>query len=261
MSDQPWYEAPLLGFDLETTGTDTSTDRPVSFCFVRSDDPNRRVASQLVNPGIPIPEEATAIHGITNTDVYNEGMPLTDALDFIVRTLVSMDNKGIPVVGMNVSFDLKIIDSLCKTIYGESLRHYSGWNGYVLDVMVIDRFYDKYRKGSRNLKTLCEHYGVTVAGDLHDAKTDVLATLGVLHKQIEKYPRIKNMSLSDLYNGQIRWHGDWAEHYNEYRLSHGQTALDSDTFFWPLRDSVMDYVAPQAPKKMFVGISSGSVSK
>ena len=63
---------PLVFFDLETTGTNPVTDRIVEICYLKVN-PNGTEESKtiLVNPGMPIPAQATAIHGISDADVAN----------------------------------------------------------------------------------------------------------------------------------------------------------------------------------------------
>ena len=61
---------PIVFFDLETTGVDTAKDRIVEISMVKvMPDGEEIVKTRKINPGIHIPEEATAIHGITDEDV------------------------------------------------------------------------------------------------------------------------------------------------------------------------------------------------
>ena len=63
-------ERALVSFDLETTGLDVGKDRIVEIGMVRVErDGTRSEWVQRVNPGIPIPREATAVHGIRDEDV------------------------------------------------------------------------------------------------------------------------------------------------------------------------------------------------
>ncbi|HRD54425.1 MAG TPA: 3'-5' exonuclease, partial [Flavobacteriales bacterium] len=63
-------ERPLAFFDLETTGTRIGKDRIVQIGIVKLAPGGKRTSwQQLVNPGMPIPAEATAVHGITDLDV------------------------------------------------------------------------------------------------------------------------------------------------------------------------------------------------
>ena len=61
---------PLVFFDLETTGIDIAKDRIVEISMVKVM-PNGEeiVKTRRINPGMPIPPESTAIHGITDEDV------------------------------------------------------------------------------------------------------------------------------------------------------------------------------------------------
>ena len=64
---------PIIFFDLETTGVNFQTDRIVEISYIKVM-PNGSEESRTirVNPGRPIPAEATAIHHITDEDVANE---------------------------------------------------------------------------------------------------------------------------------------------------------------------------------------------
>src|SRR5271157_3965655 len=66
-------ERPLVVLDLETTGTKVQTDRIVEISLLKMlPDGTNQIKTRHLNPGIPIPAEATAIHGITDADVANE---------------------------------------------------------------------------------------------------------------------------------------------------------------------------------------------
>lgn len=61
---------PLVFFDLETTGINITRDRIVEISFLKVY-PNGKeeIKSRRINPEMPIPPEATAIHGISDEDV------------------------------------------------------------------------------------------------------------------------------------------------------------------------------------------------
>jgi DNA polymerase-3 subunit epsilon len=69
-ADTPWAELPIALVDVETTGRDASVDRviEVGIAFARGGVIVER-KNWLVNPGRPIPEEAAAVHKITDADV------------------------------------------------------------------------------------------------------------------------------------------------------------------------------------------------
>ena len=63
---------PIVFFDLETTGLKITTDRIVEIAFLKYFQMEIKKKSWLVNPTIPIPEEVSNIHGITDEKVKNE---------------------------------------------------------------------------------------------------------------------------------------------------------------------------------------------
>lgn len=78
-----WLDQPLFALDTETTGTNPETARVVQSCIGRSGRIGEWTPkTRLINPGVPIPAEATAVHGITDDRVQTEGTlpvgPLTD---------------------------------------------------------------------------------------------------------------------------------------------------------------------------------------
>ena len=63
---------PICFFDLETTGVNIAKDRIVEISILKAfPDGSEQENTWLVNPGMPIPAEATAVHGITNEKVAN----------------------------------------------------------------------------------------------------------------------------------------------------------------------------------------------
>lgn len=229
-----WTQGRLLGFDLETTGTDPRKDVPVSFSFVFYEGGLKtHVVGGIINPEIEIPDTAIAVHGISNERAIQEGRDLKKAVAEIAESLVVGSKANIPVVGMNVSFDLKMIDCLSQKFFGKSLSE-QGFTGPVLDVLVIDRFYDKYRKGGRKLIDLCAHYGVDETEMLHDAQNDVEACIAVLLKQCSKYPEMLSMGLDALYLSEQDWHRDWAENFSRYLVSKGSDPLSELNHLWPI---------------------------
>ena len=96
---------PLAVIDLETTGTDPKTDRIVEIGVVKIfPDGSRDDRCRRVNPGVPIPEAATAIHGITDADVKDK-----PAFAILVPGLVRFLD-GCDLCGFNLKrFDLRVL--------------------------------------------------------------------------------------------------------------------------------------------------------
>src|SRR6478735_6509032 len=98
-------DRPLAVLDLETTGTDTKIDRIVEVSVLKLvpgggvDHRTRRV-----NPGVPIPPEATAVHGITDDDV-------ADCPAFrVIAPGLARYLDGCDLAGFNIlNFDLRLL--------------------------------------------------------------------------------------------------------------------------------------------------------
>jgi DNA polymerase-3 subunit epsilon len=228
----------LLGFDLETTHTDPRTARPVSFAFVRTTaDEVISAKRQLVNPGIRIPRGASAVHGITNRIIREQGgWPLADAVTEIRSTLLKSAADGVPVVGMNIAYDLTIVDTLARQLDGTGLVE-SGWDGPVVDVLVIDRGLDTYRRGPRTLSALAQTYEVPITAS-HDAYADALASIDVFRAIVRRFPdEFADLDAEALHRAQIGWHREWAENYSAWRVSQGRQPLADAQFAWPLDTS------------------------
>ena len=227
-----WQHEALLGFDLETDGLSDDC-RPVSFALV---DWNGRVVKArhgLINPERPIPEEVTKIHGITDADVAERGGDLERSVRGIAGQLMLTSETRVPVVGANLRFDLSIVDRLYRGYNdGRSLRD-DGWNGIVIDVSVIDRHVDKFRKGSRKLSALCEHYGVPLE-KAHTAAADAIGAVQVAVAIAEKYAEIGHADPEVLHVLQAAWRREWVSSFNEYRRSKDQEPIPEDEGNWPL---------------------------
>lgn len=178
------------GFDLETTGTDVEQDRIVTASIVSLTDAGRpNTREWLINPGIDIPVGATEVHGITTEHARENGQDPAEALHDLVCLLAMGMATGSPLAGMNLAFDLTILDRECRRhgipTLGQRLAAERGTDDEnihpVIDIMLVDKAMDKYRKGGRKLVDLCNTYGVRL-DDAHQSTGDVLGTLRVVWK-------------------------------------------------------------------------------
>ncbi|MEW1869543.1 3'-5' exonuclease [Streptomyces caelestis] len=201
-----WTTGPLAAFDLETTGTDIETDRIVTAAVVRLE-PDGGVSTErtwLLDPGVAIPEEAAAIHGISTAQARAQGAPAPRAVEEITQTVAEVLRAGTPLVVMNARYDLSLLDRECRRYGLESLSERLGsLPSPVIDPLVIDKHIDKYRKGKRALHALCAHYGVSL-DDAHDARADAVAAARVVRRLGEKHRPVGTMSLADLHDLQVR---------------------------------------------------------
>jgi DNA polymerase-3 subunit epsilon len=233
-----WAMSEVLGFDFETTGVDRFHDVPVSYALVTvvAGEPVS-TSSGLVDPGRDIPAGATAVHGITTEQARTGGIHLRDAIELIAEAVLAASRRGVPVVGMKLDYDLTILDHQARRLSGRGLRE-RGWDGPVLDAVVLDRHHDRYRKGSRTLGALCAHYGVCIE-NAHDATADAVASAQVLCALAARFAELGEAEPVELHAAQIGWHREWAQGYDDWRLGRGMPPMDRRDYIWPVAPAVL----------------------
>ena len=218
-----WADGPLLGFDTETTGVNVASDRIVTAALVhRERSGETRVRTWLIDPGVPIPDEAAAIHGVTTAHAREFGLAPTVALEELAAEITTAVQGGVPIVAFNATFDLCILNAELER-YGLATipaRLGSELIG-VIDPLVLDRSEDRFRRGKRKLVDLCGVYGIADPGNLHTADVDVIATLDVLRAIAGRFPHLSELALADLHAYQTSAHNRWATNFNEWRRSQG----------------------------------------
>jgi DNA polymerase-3 subunit epsilon len=233
MADEGWQQGELLGFDLETTGVDRFSDVPVSFALVTMRAGvvvDRRL--HLVDPGRDIPPTVTAIHGITVERACREGLALEHAVEIVTDALLSASDGGVAVTGVNLAFDLTIIDVLNRRLWGSGLVD-QGWSGPVIDALILDRQFDGPRRGRRTLSDLCLEYEVTLAAP-HDAGADAEAALDVVGSMCRRFPELARLTVAELHRAQEGWHHEWMDRYRDWRRAEGMAELDPRDWSWPV---------------------------
>ena len=240
----------LAVFDLETTGVDIETARIVSAC-VAVLEPDGSVVDRwdwLADPGVEIPEGASAVHGITTERARSLGRPAVDVVGEITQTLRVLLALGIPLVVYNAPYDLSLLDRECRR-YG---RAPLAPPTLVIDPLVLDKAVDRYRKGKRTLEVTAELYGVTL-DDAHDAGSDAIAAGRVAQSLARAYPEELDIPAADLHGRQEIWFAEQAASFADYvRTVKGDADFVSDES-WPLRvsehpDSVVDTQPIPAPE-------------
>ena len=240
-----WPFGPLLGFDTETTGVNPSQDRLVTAALIRrtertiGGDRQQSVTTWLADPGVEIPEAASAVHGVTTERARAEGRPVAEVLAEVSDLLVTAMAAGTPVVAFNASYDLTLMEAELARHGLPTMRSRLGRElGPIADPLVLDRAVDRYRKGKRRLGDLCEVYGVQVDEALHTAEVDVIATLDVLEALAIAHPQVSELGPEQLVAFQARAHRAWAESFNEWLARKNPSRTPAQTA-WPLPDSPM----------------------
>ncbi len=219
-------------FDLETTGIDVETSRIVSACIAILDESGDLVTrwDWLADPGIEIPEGASAVHGITTERARAEGRSAAQVVAEIAQTLRALFALGIPLVVYNAPYDLSLLDRESRRHRLEPLAFVSP----VIDPLVLDKAVDRYRKGKRTLEVTAELYGVSL-DDAHDAGSDAIAAGRVALALARAYPEQLALAATELHDRQTIWHAEQAASFQDYiRTTKGDSSFVSDTG-WPIR--------------------------
>ena len=227
----PSWTARVGVFDLETTGVDVAADRIVTahVGLLGPDGTVLRSQGWLADPGIDIPEGATAVHGITTEHARAHGQAAARVVGEIVDALTQLFDAGIPVVAYNAPYDFSLL-------FHEALRH--GIRPIdapapVIDPLVLDKAHDRYRKGKRTLEVVAAHYAVHLDG-AHDAAADAIAAGRVAQALARRFDL--DGPLEDLHTQQIGWARAQAESLTEYFVRIGRIdAADPVDGSWPIR--------------------------
>lgn len=158
---------PIIFFDLETTGIDIARDRIVEISMVKvMPDGEEIVRTRRINPGMPIPAEATAIHGITDEDVKD--CPLFPQ---IAKSLAQFI-EGCDFGGFNSNrFDLPmLVEEFMRAGVDVDFRKRK-----FIDVQNIF-----HKMEQRTLVAAYKFYCGKDLADAHSAEADTLATYEVL---------------------------------------------------------------------------------
>jgi len=170
---------PICFFDLETTGINISKDRIVEISVLKIfPNGNKESKTWLVNPKIPIPNEVSNIHGITDDMVVNE--PSFDSIGVYVKEMIDKCDLG----GFNSNkFDIPLLAE-------EFLRNEIDFNLENIKCIDVQNIFHKMEK--RTLGAAYKFYCQKDLIDAHSSKADTLATFEVLEAQIEKYSELEN---------------------------------------------------------------------
>jgi DNA polymerase-3 subunit epsilon len=168
---------PLVFFDLETTGLHLKNDRIIELALIRIT-PQGDVLERVrrFNPGIPIPPEATAVHGITDADV-------ADKAPFCARArALHQLLEGCDLAGFNIRrYDLQMLTA-------EFAR--CGLRLDLTDRRVIDMQNIFHREEPRDLSAAARFYLGREHEEAHTALGDIRTSAAVLAAQLERYAHL-----------------------------------------------------------------------
>ena len=173
---------PLIFFDLETTGVNISKDKIIEIAAIKINPDGTRIEKvHRINPMIPIPEEASLIHGIYDNDVKEK-----PTFKQLAKELLQFF-EGSDIAGFNIlKFDVPLLVE-------EFLRagiDFEISNKKLLDAQKIFHMMEK-----RNLSAAYQFYCNKSLENAHSALADTLATIEVYDEQIRRY---NNQEVFDL---------------------------------------------------------------
>jgi len=168
----------LCFFDVEATGLNVVRDRIVQIAIIKypkkGGEPEE--FTTLINPGIPISEEALAVHGITPKMLSNQPT-FAQVADKIFEFIGNADLGGYN----SNRFDVPILMEEFARVgieFDISRRR-------LIDVQKIF-----YKMEPRTLRAALKFYCDKELVDAHDALADVKATIDVLKGQLVKYEKV-----------------------------------------------------------------------
>ncbi len=187
----PWHQVPIVVIDTETTGIKPGVDKAVSVALVRFEQGKFVDSlSSFIDPRRPIPSEASAIHGITGSDV--DGAPTID--EFFGSTRAAELLRGAQPAAYNAQFDREFV----------TREAFDDWTWPWLDPLVFVRAVDRYAKGKgrHTLLAACERHHVQLNG-AHSALHDAKAAGELLYKVVPKSLENERLNTSSLDLGRL----------------------------------------------------------
>lgn len=170
---------PIAFFDLETTGVSLSTDRIVEIAIIKIlPDGTRQVKRKLINPQVPIPKDASDIHGITD-EMVKDAPTFKQAANEIKMFIENCDLGGYN----SNRFDVPILME-------EFLR--AGMDVDLSTRKMIDVQHIFYTMEPRTLTAAYKFFCNKELTDAHSAEADVEATIDVFMAQVDKYDNLGN---------------------------------------------------------------------
>ncbi|MBN1961422.1 MAG: 3'-5' exonuclease [Deltaproteobacteria bacterium] len=188
---------PIVSIDLETTGLDAVNDRIVEISCVKLMPHGKRdIRTHLINPGIPIKPEATAVHGISDNDVA-AAPSFTSMAPSLLIFLRNCD-----LTGFNIEkFDLPILQhefARANITYPEN------------PTMVIDSRRIYTMKEARDLSAAYRFYCGAELNHAHSAQADAEAAADILVAQVARYTDLPT-SVDLLYELCHPTNSDWLD--------------------------------------------------
>jgi DNA polymerase-3 subunit epsilon len=170
---------PIVFFDLETTGINVASDRIVEISYLKVyPDGKEETATYKVNPTIPIPKQASEIHGIYDKDIKDE-----PTFAELAKSIAQVF-EGCDLAGYNSNkFDIPLLaEEMIRAEVDIDFKKRK-----FVDVQVIF-----LKKEPRTLGAAYKFFCDKELVDAHSAEADTRATYEILQAQLDKYTDLEN---------------------------------------------------------------------
>jgi DNA polymerase-3 subunit epsilon len=163
------------------------------------------IQSWLVDPGIPIPAEATRVHGFTDTEVAGKP-PIGNVGRYIVDAMREAD----VLVGYNWPFDSAFLSAELGSVWEDAVK-----GRPIIDALVLARLADlehpKPGTGRHQLASVARRLGVVGAGVTHRAEADAFLACRVLEKLLDHLPDDAPIAASVIHHARERQEQQYRE--------------------------------------------------
>lgn len=165
---------PIAFFDLETTGLSIASDRIVEISILKvNPDGSSKTITKLINPGIPIPDITSAIHGIYDKDVADKPT-FKDLANELNQVLLNCDLAGYNAI----KFDIPL---LVEEFYRADVDF------DIKGRKFIDAQNIFHKMEQRTLSAAYKFYCNKNLAGAHTAEADTIATYEILKAQLDRY--------------------------------------------------------------------------
>ena len=169
----------LAVFDLETTGVKVASDRIIEISIVKVlPGGDKESITRRINPGIPSPAEASAVHGIYDEDVKDKPL-FKDAAHELKNYIGDSDLAGYNCLNFDVPL---LVEEFLRVGVDFDIS-----NRRIVDVQNIF-----HKMEQRTLSAAYKFYCQKNLENAHSAEADTMATYEVLEAQLERYPELQN---------------------------------------------------------------------
>jgi len=229
-------ERPFIVFDVETTGLDPAIDRVIELGFqVFTSEGLKQEWRSLIDPGIPIPAETTAVHKITDDDIRScqdchrlecdhpggDQPALNGACEKFNKVLTfaelapnfAIGFNDCDFGGKNVRFDIRFFAAEMK----RARVPWSYASANIIDAERIEQIVEK-----RDLSSLYKKYTGKSLDDAHQALADVQATTEVIFNQLTRHEHLPR-SLRELH--ELQWPG-WLDADGKFAWKDDQVIIN-----------------------------------